>query len=165
MTRGAIEMARKDTEVQLPHREEGVSPDATGGTEPSLGELFKRLSSDTGELIRHEISLAKVEMKEASATLARDATKVGIAVGLALAGVLATTAFAIVALGDLFGNYWVAALIVGVLLLATGGYLARSAINDVKTRGLKPHETMATLRDDASWVKQEGRELKRELTR
>src|SRR3712207_5528749 len=107
-------MARKDTEVRLPQRGEGVAPDATTGAEPSLGELFKRLSGDTAELMRHEVALAKVEMREAAATLARDAAKVGVAVGLALAGVLALAAFTIVGLGDLFNNYWLAALIVGV---------------------------------------------------
>jgi uncharacterized membrane protein YqjE len=156
-------MARDDREVRLRGDAIPAEPAATG--EPSLGELFKSLSSDTSELIRHEMDLAKVEMREAGATLARDAAKIGIAVGLALAGVLALGAFAIVGLGDLFNNYWVAALIVGVLFLAIGGYLAKNAINDVKERGLKPQKTVETLREDASWVKQEGRELKRELTR
>ncbi len=158
-------MARKDREVQLPHRGDDIPPGATSGNEPSLGELFKRLTTETSELIRHEMSLAKVEMREAGATLARDATKIGVAVGLALAGVLALGAFAIVGLGDLFNNYWLAALIVGVLFLAVGGYLAKNAINDVKRRGVTPRKTVETLREDASWVKQEGRELKRELTR
>ena len=158
-------MARKDTEVRLPQRDEGVPPDTRTSTEPSLGELFKRLSTDTAELVRHEVSLAKVEMREAGTTLARDATKIGIAVGLGLAGVLALAAFTIVGLGDLFENYWLAALIVGVAFLAVAAYLVRNATNDIKQRGLKPQETVETLREDASWVKQEGRELKRELTR
>jgi uncharacterized membrane protein YqjE len=165
MKRGRIRMARDDREIRLPHRGETVAPDATPSAEPSLGELFKRLSTDTSELIRHEMSLAKVEMREAGATLARDATKIGVAVALALAGVLALGAFAIVGLGDLFNNYWLAALVVGVLFLAIGGYLAKNALDDVKRRGLKPQKTVETLREDASWVKQEGRELKRDLTR
>jgi uncharacterized membrane protein YqjE len=158
-------MARDDREVRLPHRGETVAPDAIPSAEPPLGELFKRLSADTSELIRQEMSLAKVEMREAGATLARDATKIGVAVALALAGVLALGAFAIVGLGDLFNNYWLAALVVGVLFLAIGGYLAKNALDDVKRRGLKPQKTVETLREDASWVKQEGRELKRDLTR
>jgi uncharacterized membrane protein YqjE len=158
-------MARDDREVRLQHRGDAVPPEPTAPAEPSLGELFKRLTTDTRELIHREVELAKVEMREAGATLARDATKIGIAGGLALAGVLALGAFAIVGLGDLFNNYWLAALIVGVLFLAIGGYLAKNAINDLKQRGLKPQKTVETLRDDASWVKQEGRELKRELTR
>jgi hypothetical protein len=51
------------------------------------------------------------------------------------------------------------------MLLGVGGYLARSAIDGIKRRGVKPEKTVQTLRDDASWAKEEGRELKRELTR
>jgi uncharacterized membrane protein YqjE len=138
----------------------------TGEAEASLGELFKRLTTDTSELIRQEMTLVKAEMREASATLGRDAAKIGVAAGFALAGVLALATFVVVGLGSLFGgNYWLAALIVGVVLLAVGGYLVRSAVSDIKQRGLKPQETVATLREDASWAKQEGRELKREMTK
>jgi uncharacterized membrane protein YqjE len=158
-------MARDDVEIRIQHRGDSVAPESTREAEPSLGELFKRLSADTSELIRQEMTLAKVEMREVGATVARDVTKIGIAVGFALAGVLALGAFAVVGLGDLFGNYWLAALLVGAALLAVGGYLAKNAVNDMKQRGLKPQETMQTLRDDASWAKQEGRELKREITR
>jgi uncharacterized membrane protein YqjE len=158
-------MGRDDREVRLQQRDEIIPSGATAAAEASLGELFKRLTTDTSELIRQEMSLAKVEMREAGATLASDATKIGVAVGLALTGLLAVGAFAIVGLGDLFNNYSLAALIVGVLFLAVGGYLGKNAINDVKRRGLKPEKTVETLREDASWVKQEGRELKRELTR
>ena len=156
---------RNDREIRIQQRGDSVAPEPTTTPEPSLGELFKRLTADTSELIRQEMSLAKVEMREAGTTLARDATKIGIAVGFALAGVLALAAFAVVGLGDLFENYWLAALIVGVALLAVGGCLAKNAVNDIKQHGLKPQETVQTLRDDASWAKQEGRELKRELTR
>src|SRR3712207_9168354 len=112
---------RNEREIRIQQRGDSVAPEPAAASEPSLGELFKRLTADTGELIRQEMSLAKVEMREAGATLARDATKIGIAVGFALAGVLAIAAFAGVGLGDLFENYWLAALIVGVALLAAGG--------------------------------------------
>ncbi len=157
-------MAREQSEPRIERRDYGAPADATAGSEASLGDLFKRLTTDTGELVRQEMSLAKAEMRQAGATLARDGTKIGIALGLALAGVLALTAFLIVALGDLFDNYWLAALIVGVVFLAIGGFLAKNAVNDVKRRGLKPEETIDTLREDTAWAKQEARELKRELT-
>jgi hypothetical protein len=155
---------RNEREIRIQQRGDSAATQSTT-SESSLGELFKRLTADTSELIRQEMSLAKAEMRDTAATLGRDATKIGIATGFALAGVLALAAFAVVGLGDLFNNYWLAALIVGVVLLAVGGYLARNAIADVKRRGLTPQQTVQTLRDDASWAKQEGRELKRELTR
>ena len=157
-------MARDEVEVPLEHRGGSVLPQATVGAESSLGELFKSLGTDTGELIRQEASLAKAEIRQAGATLARDGTKIGIALGLALAGVLALAAFLIIVLGDLFDNYWLGALIVGVVLLMIGGVLARNAVSDIKRRGVKPEETIETVREDAAWAKHEARELKRELT-
>jgi len=138
--------------------------DPSPAEQPSLGELFKRLTTDTSELVRQEISLARAEVRQVGGTLARDGTKLGLAVGLALCGALAVTAFLVLALGDLLDNYWLGALIVGLVLLAVGGVLARNAVADAK-RGMVPEQTIASLREDAAWAKQETREVKRELTR
>jgi uncharacterized membrane protein YqjE len=147
-------------------RTDGV-PRTTGAAdaEPSIGELLKRLTSDTSDLVRQEVNLARTELRQAGGTLAEGGTKIGIGAGLALAGVLALTAFLILALGDLLNNYWLSALIVGVVLLGVGGAMARGAIADVKRRGVLPTESVASLREDAAWAKQESREVKRELTR
>ena len=150
-------MAEQQLDTRLQQRADGAGP--------SLGELVKQLSADTGQLVRQEVALAKTELREAGATLARDGAKIGMAVGLALAGLLALTAFLIVALGDALDNYWLSALIVGAVFLGVGAVLAKSAVNDVKRRGVMPQETVATLREDAAWAKQESREFKRELTR
>lgn len=143
-------------------RVNGVGP--AEGTEPSLGDLFRRLTSDTSELVRQEIALAKTELRETGSTLARDGQRIGIAVGLALAGTLALTAFLIVLLGDVLDNYWLSALIVGVVFLGVGVVLARNAVADIKRRGLTPKETVGALKEDAAWAKQEARQVKRELT-
>jgi len=143
-------------------RANGVGP--TDGTEPSLGDLFRRLTSDTSELVRQEIALAKTELRETGGTLAKDGQRIGIAAGLALAGALALTAFLVIVLGDVLDNYWLSALIVGVVFLGIGVVLARNAIADVKQRGLAPKQTVGTLKEDAAWAKQEARQVKRELT-
>jgi uncharacterized membrane protein YqjE len=142
----------------------GAGAEGTTGGEPSLGELLRRLTTDTGELVRQEVSLAKVEIRQTGATLARDGTRIGIALGLALAGALALVAFLVLALGDMLDNYWLAALIVGLVFVGIGYVLAKRALDDVKRRGLAPQQTIATLREDAAWAKQETREVKRELT-
>src|SRR5687768_7282651 len=156
-------MARDDREIRLPKRGE-ILPAEPATTEASLGELFKRLTTDTTELIRAEMTLAKVEMREIGANVGRDASKIGIAAGLSLIGALAFATFLIIGLGDLIDSYAFAALLVGGVLLAVGGYLARNAIDDIKRRGLAPKKTVQALRDDASWAKEEAGELKRELT-
>ena len=146
-------------------RRDGAVAGGSASAEPSLGELLRRLTTDTGELVRQEVSLARAEMREVGGRVARDGAKIGVALGLALAGVLALTAFLVIALGDLVGNYWLGALIVGLVLLAIGGVMAKSAVDDVKRRGIMPQQTVATLKEDAAWAKEEAREVKRELTR
>ncbi len=159
-------MMREEIGVRVEHRADGVDPGhgSAAGAEPSLGDLLKRLSTDTAELVQQEANLAKAELAQAGSVLAHDAMKVGVALALAWTGMLALTAFIIVGLGDLLNNYWLSALIVGVVFLAIGGFLAKNAIADVKRRGLKPEKTIATLREDATWAGQQAREMKRELT-
>ena len=135
-----------------------------GTGDASLGELFKSLSSDTGELVRQEMALAKAEMREMTSALAADSAKLGVAAGLALLGGFALTVTAILVLGYLFGAmFWLSSLIVGVVFLGIGWVLTRSAINDLKEHG-KPDQTLETLRADKSWASRQARELKHDLT-
>lgn len=137
---------------------------ADSGREPSIGELFRQLSSDAGRLIQSEVALAKAELRETTSMLVRDAAKVAVAAALGLLGALAATAFLIIGIGDLLDNYWAAALLVTIAYLAVAGVLARSAMNEIKQKGVKPEETLATLREDASWAKREAKGLKQDLT-
>jgi uncharacterized membrane protein YqjE len=133
--------------------------------EASLGELFSQLSAETSALVSAEIRLAKVELRETGTHLVHDALSIATAASVAVAGALALTAFLVLGLGALIGVYWLAALIVGVVLLGGGALWARSAAADIKRRGLVPDETARTLRADAEWAKRESQAVKRELTR
>lgn len=157
-------MAVHHPDIRLDSSEGPTQPASMAGGEPSVGELFGQLSSDAGRLVRQEVALAKAELRETGATLARDGTKIGIAVGLGLLGGMAATAFLIVALGDLLDNYWLSALIVTVLLLGVATFLAKRAVDDIRRRGVKPEQTLATLREDVDWAKQEAQVVKRGLT-
>lgn len=157
-------MAREDFEIRIPPGADSATSHPAAGTEPPIGELFKRLTTDAGDLVRAEMTLAKAELRETGTALARDAAKIGVAAGLALAGALALTAFLVIALGALFNNYWLSALVVGLVMLGIGGLLTRNAIADVKRRGVMPAQTMETVREDAQWAKNEARQVTRELT-
>ena len=154
--------------MALEHRDSRVprvnGRTGAGGREPSIGELFGQLSSDAGRLIQSEVALAKAELRETTSMLARDATKFAAAAGLGLLGAMAATAFLIIGIGDLLDNYWASALLVTILYLAVAGFLAKSAMNEIKRNGLKPEETLATLREDATWAKREAQGLKQDLT-
>jgi uncharacterized membrane protein YqjE len=127
--------------------------------EPSFGELVSRLTNQTGVLIRQEISLAKVELRETGTSLARDSAKVGVGVVVAWTGLLALTGALIVGLAQLLNNYWLAALIVGAVYVLVGWMLARGAMADMRRDGLAPKETIESLRDDAEWAKEQTRSI------
>ena len=108
-------MRHDEIEVRVERQGDALSRSPATAGDASLGELFKRLTGDTSELIRQEAALAKAEMRDMASELAGDAAKVGVAAGLALVGVLALGAFLVIALGNQMGGaYWLCALIVGV---------------------------------------------------
>lgn len=133
--------------------------------DPSIGALFKRLGADTADLVRQEAALAKAEMREIGTRLIRDAIKVGVAVGLAFVGVMSLGAFLVIGGGLLLGGaYWFSALVVGGLAFMIGSRLLQNATSDIKKRGIKPQQTVATLREDKAWAAQRAKELKHDLT-
>lgn len=156
----AADMTPRDTELR------DVSTRDTAIHERSLGELFRDLSTETSALVSKEIALVKAEARQTGTTLAKDGAKIGVASGLALTGALALTAFLIAGLGDLLnGKYWLSALIVGVVFLAIGMALVKSATGDIKRRGQSVRNTMDTVKDTGTWAKEEARQVKQELTK
>jgi uncharacterized membrane protein YqjE len=131
--------------------------------EQPLGDLLKRFGQDAGTLVRQEITLAKLELRESIKGLAKDAGKLGAAAGLGLFGGFAFLAFVIVGLGDLIDNYWLSALIVAVLLLGAAAVMAKGALNHMKESRIAPEETVQTLIEDKRWAKREAQEFKQSM--
>lgn len=131
--------------------------------EPPIGELFRDLSNDATTLVRQEVALAKVELKETARQLGRDAAKMGMAAGFAWFGAMAAVTFLILALGALIESYWLSSLIVAAVFLGTAAVLAKNAKADMKQAELKPRQTIETLRADRDWAKREARDFKQEM--
>jgi hypothetical protein len=130
----------------------------------SIGELFKRLTSDASLLVRQEINLAKTEVQESVTQVKAMTVKLAIAAAVAIPGAIALTAFLVIALGEAIDSYWASALIVGGVLLIAAALLARQGIGSVKTAREKMQNTAASLGEDARWGKEEVKAFKRELT-
>lgn len=156
-------MALREQDIRVNGRDGLRQPVNTAGG-PSLGELFGQLSGDVSALVNQEMTLAKAELRETATGLAKDGAKLGVAVALGLLGAFAATAFVIAALGDLLDNYWLSALIVTVLYLVVAGVMAKGALSDIRSRSVKPEQTVATLREDADWARREVKGIQREWT-
>jgi uncharacterized membrane protein YqjE len=158
----ANEIQAKDVNTDAPT---GTPPPGrVQTTEPSLGELFKELAQDSSVLIKQEIALAKMEMRENFRSLAKDMVKLAIGGGLLLVGLLALTAFLVAALGDMLGDeYWLGALIVGLLYALAGGILLMRGKQGLQNDDLRPEQTVQSLQADKRWAQAEVQQIKREL--
>jgi uncharacterized membrane protein YqjE len=102
----------------------------------SVGELVNQLSEQTSTLVRQELLLAQTEMQEKGKRFGKGAGMFGGAGLVALYGVGALVAAAIIGIGTLL-ELWLAAVIVGIVLLAVAGILALTGRKQVE-RGKPP---------------------------
>jgi hypothetical protein len=134
-----------------------------GAEEPQMRDLLKQLAAEGTNLVRSEVALAKLEMRDMAREVALDSAKLAAAIGIAIVGALALVAAAIIGLGNLLdGRYALAALIIGALMLAVGGALAAAGMRGLKNVP-RPQETVRSLRRDREWAAREAREFKEEI--
>ncbi|WP_217913881.1 phage holin family protein [Miltoncostaea marina] len=91
--------------------------------ERPIGDLLADFAHETTTLMSQEIELARAEVGIQAKRAGAGAGMFGAAAALALAGLGALTACAILALAEVMDG-WLAALIVGAALLVVGGVLA-----------------------------------------
>jgi hypothetical protein len=132
---------------------EAQSPAAGTGRTATLGELTGQLSEQISTLVRDELRLAQAE-------LTAKGKKAGIGAGLfGVAGVLAAFAGGSLVAAAILGiatavAYWLAALIVGIVLLAAGGFAAMVGKGAVGKAGpLAPTEAIAGVKQDVNAFK------------
>lgn len=128
--------------------------------EPQLGDLFRQLAQDSATLVRQEMALAKAELRENVKSVARDTAKIAVGAVLAGVGALVLVAFLVLLLGDAVGEYWAGALIVGVLFVAIGGFLAMNAMKRLKHETITPEQTLQTLKEDKQWLQSEMKQVR-----
>jgi Putative Actinobacterial Holin-X, holin superfamily III len=123
----------------------------------SLGDLFGDLARETGELVRHEVTLARVELTQKATKVGKDIGFLA-AGGLVLyAGLLAILAAIILLLGTIGVPWWLAALLVGLVVAGVGYFLVQKGLHALKREDLAPNQTIETLKEDAEWAKEQVR--------
>lgn len=128
-----------------------------------LSDLLRRFAQDAAGLVRQEIALAKLELREAARAYIRDSAMLGIAAAAALLGTMVFLAFVVIGFGQLIGNYWLSALLVSLMLFAAAGGLAAVAIAHLRRNSVAPEATVESLKNDRKWAQSEARDLKRKL--
>ena len=122
-------------------------------TDESLGALLRGIMLDLRTLVREEIALARVEIREQVGHARAAAIGFGLAVGaLSMGGLFLLIALAL-ALAELLNwPTWVGFLIVAVLLSLVGVIAFAIGRQQVKkVRGL-PEETVTSIKENSEWI-------------
>jgi uncharacterized membrane protein YqjE len=122
--------------------------------EQTVGELVQRASRQTAELVRQEIQLAQTELQEKGRRAGLGAGLFGGAGLIALYGLGALVAAAILGIGTAL-EPWAAALIVGLVLLAVAGVLALSGKEQVeRATPPVPEQAIESVQDDVQRIRE-----------
>jgi len=121
----------------------------------SLGDLLSELVQESSTLVRQEVRLAKAELSQNAAEAGRGVASLVVGGAVIYAGLLAIIAAAIVGLGQAGVPWWLAALLVGVVVAAVGGLLVARARSALQASNLMPQETVESLKEDREWAKEQ----------
>ena len=132
----------------------GSSAAGASPADASVGDLVKAMSADLSRLVRDEIQLAQTEIGAKVKTAGVGVGAFGGAGVLALYGLAVLIAAAILGLA-LVLPAWLAALIVGVVLLAIAGVAALIGKKKVSEAGpAVPERTVASVKEDVAEIKE-----------
>ena len=123
-------------------------------TDRSLSELLADLAGETALLIRQEVRLFKAELAEKLGRLGRGAGMLMAGAALAFSGWLVLLAASVLGLATVL-QPWLAALIVGIVVLAIGGVLVLLGRSRFDADALVPRRTISSLREDEAWIREQ----------
>ena len=135
------------------------APTSNGRRGAPVADLVRALLSDVSLLVRKEAELATIELKAKASEVGGAAALLGAGAVVAMLAAGTLVAAAVLGLAIVLPA-WVAALIVGVVLLALAAVLAvlgRSRLRAATP--LAPTDTIDTVREDIAWMRHETERL------
>jgi uncharacterized membrane protein YqjE len=132
-----------------PPRDQRVT-ESVNGIGATLGGLLR----DLQDMVRGEIALARAELREDASGISRGVMALGAA------GFLGLTGFIFLMLGatyllNIWMRMWIAAAIVGGVLLFVAAVAGISGKNRLRASNLKPDRTIASVKENTEWAKQQ----------
>lgn len=124
--------------------------------EKPFGEIFREIGNNIGEIVRSEFQLAKTELSDRLLRVGRPATTIGFGAVLgiyALGFLLLTIMFAL----RIVMPEWLAALIVFCIAGVLGAIMIAAGLQAVRRVNVVPERTVATVRENVQWAKQQLR--------
>jgi|SRR6187549_938820 len=119
-----------------------------------LGDLFSDLATEMSNLVRQEVSLAKIEVSQKAKYVGRNVGYLVVGGAVAHAAMLALIAAIIMLLDKVMPN-WGAALVVGIVVAGIAWLLIGKALLALQQTEIAPRQTVETLKEDATWMKEQ----------
>ncbi len=130
------------------------------GAGETLGDTVSGIIQDLQEIVRGEVQLAKTEIKE-------DASQMGKALGMiGAAALLGLVGFIFLMLGVTYLlnkslEMWLAAGIVGLVLLIIGGIVGMAGKNQMREANFVPEQAIESVKEDKEWASRQINSVKR----
>lgn len=123
------------------------------GYNESLGSLLRGVLMDLRQLMREEVALARVEIREQAGRAKMAAASLGAAAVALLLGVIFLLTAVSIGIADLLDWPVWAGYFVVALLLSIGGLLAFAA-GRRRLRSVRPmpEQTVETLKENSEWI-------------
>ena len=129
----------------------------------NLPNLFSRLGDDVMQLFNSQLALFKVEIKEEATAYARGITMIGIGAVIATVGFALLNVAIAFAVSTLFAqanfsqpaSYALGFVVTGGFYILVGAIVVMLMKNRLAKQDLVPQRTVAELRKDKQWLKNE----------
>src|SRR5687768_18241401 len=129
----------------------------------SLPNLISRLGDDIMQLVNSQLALLKVEIKEEANTYARGAAMIAFGAAVATVGFALLNVAIAFAVSTLFAqanfsqpaSYALGFVVTGAFYVLIGGIIVLLMKNRLAKQDLVPQRTVAELRKDKQWLKNE----------
>lgn len=131
-----------------------VRPDETQPLPRGFSQVIGSLFENIKRLLRDEVELAKAEVGRKVSEAGKSVIWLVAGGVAAFVGVLAVVAALILGLA-LFMPAWVAALIVGVVILCVAAIIISTHLRKLRNADLVPHKTIHTLQENVEFFKEQ----------
>jgi len=124
----------------------------------SIGGMLRELAEGSAAIVRGEAALAKLEVGGIVGGIGKGTAFVAMGVVLLTLGLLSLMVGIVLLIGDQWlpaDLYWLAALIMLVIIGGVTVWFAKRGLALVSPSQLAPKETATTLKEDKEWLKQQ----------
>ena len=119
----------------------------------TIGGLIRGILADLKTLMREEIALARIEIREQAGRARGAAMSFGIAAGALLFGAAFLLIATATAIAELLGwPVWAGFLIVAAVLSVIGLISLMSGRKQLRTIHTVPQQTVTTLKENSEWI-------------